>query len=322
MANNVYYCNIIALKDTMEQTKIYDVIIIGGSYAGLSAAMSLGRALRNVLIIDSGKPCNRNTPHAHNLITHDGDTPATIASKARDQVLAYTTVQLIGATAINVAGSNRSFSVTTETGAVFNGKKILLATGVKNIPKDIDGFAECWGISVLHCPYCHGYEVRNQALGVIANGDIGFEYLKLISNWTKNLTLLTDGSSTLNTEQYEMVTAKGIAVIEKKITAIMHTQGKMRSLLFEDGTERALTALFARSTTVQSTDIPVALGCELHDDGMFAGLIKIDDFGKTTVPGVYAAGDNTTQIRSLAAAIGSGSKTGAIINHELVAEEF
>src|SRR5690606_408454 len=138
--------------------KNFDVIIIGGSYAGLSSAMTLGRALRNVLMIDSGKPCNRQTPHSHNFITQDGEEPGTIAEKAKAQVLKYDTVKFLNDLAVSGKKTENGFVIATETGKEFATKKLVFATGVKDIMPGIKGFSECWGISVIHCPYCHGYE--------------------------------------------------------------------------------------------------------------------------------------------------------------------
>src|SRR5687767_8830866 len=160
----------------MTDKKNFDVIIIGGSYAGLSAAMALGRALRNVLIIDSGKPCNRQTPHSHNFITQDGNSPKQIASVAKEQVAKYNTVEFLDGLATTATKTEKGFEVSTQSGQQFFTKKIILATGLKDNMPAIPGFAECWGITVIHCPYCHGYEVRNVKTGVLGNGDFGVEY--------------------------------------------------------------------------------------------------------------------------------------------------
>ena len=139
----------------------YDVIIIGGSYSGLAAGMALGRALRNVLIIDSGNPCNKQTPHSHNFLTNDGKSPAEIAGVAKEQLRIYGTVRLINGLAMTGIKTETGFKIQVQSGETFSSKKLVFATGIKDIMHDIPGFAECWGISVLHCPYCHGYEVRN-----------------------------------------------------------------------------------------------------------------------------------------------------------------
>ena len=149
----------------MIDSKHFDVIIIGGSYSGLAAGMALGRALRQVLIIDSGKPCNEQTPHSHNFITQDGKTPKEIATLAKQQVEKYETVKFLSGLATTGTKTEVGFNIQTSAGETFSSKKIIFATGVKDIMQSIDGYAECWGISVLHCPYCHGYEVRNERNG-------------------------------------------------------------------------------------------------------------------------------------------------------------
>ena len=296
----------------------FDVIIVGGSYAGLSAAMALGRSLRNVLIIDSGMPCNRQTPHSHNFITHDGDTPKQIIEAARQQVLAYKTVGLHNGLATRTTRTNTGFVVETETGDSFNTRKLIFATGITDVMPAIDGFAACWGISVLHCPYCHGYEVRQQPLGILANGDIAFEFTKLIHHWSSNLVLFTHGKSALTPDQTKNLAERNIAVVEKEITGIVHDKGYISAILFSDGSTHAVTALFARVAFHQHTTIPITLGCALNEQG----FIQVDDFQRTTVPGIYAAGDNTTMFRSVAGAVAAGNKAGAMVNKELIDEDF
>src|SRR4051794_24570054 len=141
----------------MKQDKQYDVIIVGGSYAGLAAGMALGRALRKVLIIDSGNPCNKQTPYSHNFLTNDGKTPEEIAHLAKQQVSMYSTVEFLNALATTGEKVENGFEVKVQSDEQFTTKKLVLATGIKDVTPDIPGFAECWGISVLHCPYCHGY---------------------------------------------------------------------------------------------------------------------------------------------------------------------
>jgi thioredoxin reductase len=180
----------------MPDNNNFEIIIIGGSYSGLSAAMSLGRALRNVLIIDSERPRNKQTPYSHNFLTQDGKTPMQIATLAKEQVSQYKTVKFYSGLAVRGAKTEKGFEIRTQAGDLFYSKKLILATGLKDIIPDIKGFAECWGISVIHCPYCHGYEVKNEKTGILGNGDYGFEFSRLVNNWTKDLTLYTNGKST------------------------------------------------------------------------------------------------------------------------------
>lgn len=296
----------------------FDVIIIGGSFAGLSAAMALGRSHRKVLIIDSGLPCNRQTPHAHNLITHDGVKPSFIAATAKKQVLNYPSVSFEYGTATRLSGQNKAFEIETGNGMIYKTQKVLFATGVKDQMPDISGFAECWGISALHCPYCHGYEVSHQSLGILANGDMGYHMAMLIDNWTKDLSLFTNGVSQLSDEQTKKLQSKGIRIVEKLVAAFDHDKGQIKNLVFEDKTSQSLTAIFARLPFTQHCDLPQKAGCEITE----GGFIKTDDFKRTSIPGIFAAGDNTSMMRSLSVAIAAGSVAGAIINGEMIEEAF
>lgn len=299
------------------QNQNFEVIIIGGNYAGLSAGMSLGRSLRKVLIINDGKPCNRQTPHSHNFITHDGKTPEKIATLAKADVEQYKTVEFFDGTAIKVLKKGNGFEVEVSSDERFYAKKIILASGVKDTMPDIPGFAECWGISVLHCPYCHGYEIKNEETGIIANGDMAFEFSKLIFNMTKKLTLFTNGKSTLTKEQTEKLKTHDINLIEDEIKNIEHEHGKLQRVIFKNGNFIVLKALYAKIPFEQNIDVS-DLGCELTEQG----FIKVDFMQKTSVSGIFACGDNVTMMRSVANAVAQGNLTGAMVNKELSDEEF
>ncbi|HYH16762.1 MAG TPA: NAD(P)/FAD-dependent oxidoreductase, partial [Flavisolibacter sp.] len=297
----------------MQENTKFDAIIIGGSYAGLSAAMALGRALRNVLIIDHKKPCNRYTPHSHNFITQDGEVPASIAAKARQQVAQYATVHFLDNEVIKASQFDTSFQVETIDGQAYVAKKLLFATGLKDLMPEISGFEACWGKSILHCPYCHGYEVKNQLTGVLSNGDIGFEFIKLIRNWTDNLVLITNGPSSINEEQRSLLSKHNIPIIEKPISSFEHNQGYIRHIIFSDQSTYEVKALYARPVFEQHSDLPVSLGCELTEQG----LLKVDTLQKTNVKGIFAAGDNSSLFRSVSFAVSTGTMAGAALNKEL-----
>lgn len=290
----------------------FDVIIIGGSYAGLSAGMSLGRSLRNVLIIDSGKPCNRQTPHSHNFLTQDGKVPKEISEIAKDQVLKYETVSFFEGRVAKTSQNSEGFEVEIDNGEKFSAKKIILASGVKDQIPDIKGFAECWGISVIHCPYCHGYEVRGKKTGILSNGDLAFEFSKLVFNLSKDLSLFTNGECTFNEEQAERFSQNKINIVEDEIKEIVHENGNIRKIVFKNGSEKALEALYAKIPFEQNINTE-DLQLELTEHG----FIKIDHFHKTSTDGVFACGDNTTMMRSVANAVAQGNFTGAIVNKEL-----
>lgn len=302
----------------MKNQAHFDVIIIGGSYAGLSAGMALGRALRRVVIIDSGKPCNRQTPHSHNFLTQDGETPKAIWEKARAQVEKYNTVNFYSGLATAGAKTDTGFSISTEAGNTFYANKIIIASGISDQMPEIRGFADCWGISVIHCPYCHGYEVRNETTGILSNGDMAFEFSKLIHHWTKDLTLLSNGPADLTAEQKQKLQSHNIALVEKEVEAIEHHKGYINHVEFKDGSKLALKALYAKIPFVQHSEIPAQLGCELTEHG----FIKTDAFQKTTVPGVYVCGDSCTMMRSVSNAVATGTMAGAMLNKEMVDEGF
>lgn len=302
----------------MTDSKNYDVIIIGGSYSGLSAAMALGRALRTVLIIDNGKPCNRQTPHSHNFITQDGEKPSSIAEKAKAQVLKYDTVKFHNGLAINGEKTEKGFKITTQTKKDFFSKKLIFATGLKDLIPNVKGFSECWGISVIHCPYCHGYEVKNEKTGILANGDFAFHYAQLISNWTKDLTILTNGKSTLTQEQTDKIAKHKISIIEKEILEIKHDNGYLKQVIFKDNSDIELKAVYSRPDFEQHCKIPENLGCELTEQG----LLKVDMSQKTTIDGIFACGDNASPLRAVSYAVATGTIAAGMLNNEMTVEKF
>ncbi|MCB2378954.1 NAD(P)/FAD-dependent oxidoreductase [Hymenobacter sp. BT635] len=302
----------------MEKHLQTEVLIIGGSYAGLSAALALGRARRRVVVLDSGQPCNRQTPHAHNFLTQDGEAPDVIRAKGRAQVLAYPSVTLVADEAITARQQGAGFVVTTAAGGTVTAAKLVLATGIKDLLPTLPGFAECWGVSVLHCPYCHGYEVSDQPLGVLGNGGLGFEFARLIAHWTPMLTLLTDGPSTLSPEQADQLLHHGIRIEQEPLRALEQQQGQLRAVVLASGRRVPLTALFARVPFALHSQLPVSLGCALTD----TGLVQVDEMQRTSVPGVFAAGDATTPMRAVSMAVAAGGKAGAMLNHELITELF
>lgn len=302
----------------MTKIENFDVIIIGGSYAGLSAALSLGRALRKVLVLDNGNPCNKQTPHSHNFLTRDGETPAQIADKGRKEVLKYPSVTFENGRVVAVSKINDHFKVQTEEKALFSAKKIIFATGLIDIIPEIAGFAECWGISILHCPYCHGFENKNLPTGVFANGQAGYDQAKFLSNWTKELVLYTDGRSTLTEEQAANLDRRNIPIVEKEIEGFEHSSGKISNIVFKDGSKQTLKVLYATPEVKQQSELPCELGCEFTEHGR----IEVDIFQKTTVEGIYAAGDNSSMGRAVPVAVAAGSVAGVMLNKELIEEEF
>jgi thioredoxin reductase len=296
----------------------FDVIIIGGSYAGLSAAMALGRSTRKVLILDTNKPCNRQTPHSHNFITHDGNTPSEISKLALAQVLKYPTVILKNEEANVAQKTEIGFDIKTNLGNIYSAKKLIIASGIKDIMPNIKGFSECWGISVIHCPYCHGYEAKDLKTGILANSDRGFHIASLVNNLTKDITMFTNGKANFTTEQLSKLENHNISIVEKEVIEIVHENGYVNSVVFADNTKMNFNAVYAAIPFEQNSAIPLELGCDYTENS----LIKVDSSYKTNIPGVFACGDCAVMPRTVANAVGSGNITGAMVNSELTMEDF
>ncbi|MHA4893310.1 NAD(P)/FAD-dependent oxidoreductase [Pedobacter sp. PWIIR3] len=302
----------------MANIKDYEVIIIGGSYSGLSCAMALGRSLRKVLIIDSEKPCNIQTPHSHNFLTQDGKTPKEISTIARHQVEKYETVKFYNGLATNGTKTIQGFEITTNTNDKFTANKLIFATGIKDVMPDIKGFEECWGISVIHCPYCHGFEFRKKATGILADGIRGFHLASLVNNLTENVTILTNGKADFNEEQMAKIKNHNIEIIETNVIEIEHKNGKIKQVVFSDGSRKSFDTLYAALPFTQHSEILSSLGCEQTEQG----YIKVSPFQETSVSGVFACGDNSHMMRSIANAVYTGNLTGAIVNGKLIEENF
>ncbi len=296
------------------ELKLYDVLIIGGSYAGLQAAMTLGRCMRNVLIMDSEEPCNRFAPQAHNLITYDDTEPDKIRRWAREQVLLYPTVTIQKGRVTGVKKDSDIFIATDDQGNNYISKKVLLATGLKDVFPDVEEFETCWGRSVVHCPYCHGYEVRGKELGLMANASATKNFLPLVFNWSEKLTLFLNNDEELPGDTKEFLQEHKIKVTNATIKKLQHEDGYIHTVTTEDGNEHHLDALFVSLPCVQQTDIIEQLGIKLDD----SGFIDVNIVGCTNVPSVFAAGDCTTPMRAISIAIAAGYKAGIGINNELI----
>ncbi|HEX6224324.1 MAG TPA: NAD(P)/FAD-dependent oxidoreductase [Chryseolinea sp.] len=301
----------------MSTKNSWDVVIVGGSYAGLSAAMALGRSLKKVMVVDGGKPCNATTPHSHNFLTQDGRTPAEISQNARQQVSLYHTVEMNNDFVTKAERTMEGFLVDLQSGEQVSSRKLILATGIKDSLLDIPGFNECWGISVIHCPYCHGYEYRGKETAILANGEPAMHYAMLLSNLTPKLSILTNGKADFTHEQLGKLHNHNIVIDESKLFEIKHDKGYLKGVVTEHAVLK-FDALYFRPPFQQHSKIPEQLGCEFNE----LGYIKVDAAQKTTVEGVYACGDNSSTMRSVANAVAAGNLAGASVNRELAIADF
>lgn len=269
----------------------YDVIVVGGSFAGLSAAMQLARARRRVLVIDAGRPRNRFTHASHGFMGQDGRTPAQIVETATAQVLAYPTAELRRDEAVEARPAERGFEVGLASGGRVNASRLVLATGVVDELPDLPGLRERWGKSVLHCPYCHGFEVAGRRLGVLANSDANVHQALLLPDWSDDVTLFTNGTFEPTDAHRESLARRGVRLEARRVTALAGDGEALLGvrLAGSDDVVR-VDALFTSSRTRMASPLAEQLGCAF-DDGQFGPYIRTTDRRETTVPGVFAAGD-------------------------------
>jgi len=297
---------------------MFDAIIIGGSSAGLSAALILGRSLRNVVVLDDNKPANRVSHASHGFLTRDGVSPADLVGIAREQLTKYDTVQIKNVTAAAVAPIENGFEVTTADGAPLQARKLVLATGLRDELPPIPDIERFWGKSVLHCPYCDGYEVHGEPLVVYNTGDTALHHAMMIRHWTPHLTLCTDGEVELTTEQRALLARHNIALVETPVVALKGGGEQIQAVVLADGSEIPCRAMFVRIVSHPRTTFAGDLGCTANAQG----IVQVDNFGRTSVPGVYAAGDLSNPGRSVPLSVAQGASVGYGINTDMIVEAF
>ena len=291
-----------------------DVAVIGGSNAGLSAALTLGRGRRNVAVIDDSQPRNAPASHAHNVYTRDGTPPDELRRIGRDQLAPYS-VRFLQVRVTKAVGSKGAFQLTLSDGETLTAARLLLAAGVSDDLPDVPGLRELWGKSVFTCPYCHGWEVRDLPLAVLGDGDAGYGYARLIQNWSRDLTLITGGETSLTDDQLDDLNARGITIIEATVTTYETSGGELSALCLSDGQRLERKAVFVRPPMSLRGNLHQQLGCSLSDDGL---QVVVDAMGQTSVPGVYAAGDMVSPMAAVIAAAASGTLAAGALNHEFV----
>lgn len=290
----------------------HDVIVVGGSYAGMAASLQLLRARRSVLIVDAGIRRNRFARHAHGFLGQDGVDPAEIVRTARAQLQAYPTLTWIEDTAEAVTGQKDAFAVMTAQGSRHEGRRILFATGVSDALPQIEGLAERWGTSVFHCPYCHGYELNQGRIGVIATGPMSVHQAQLIPEWGA-VTFLTNGIVTLDDAVRADLVSRGVTIEE---TPIRRLDGEA-DVVLADERRLAFVGLFTASRNAPSTPIAQTLGCALAETP-FGTQVQTDDMKETSVPGAFACGDTARVPHSVSLAVADGAWAGATLHRSLV----
>jgi thioredoxin reductase len=297
----------------------YDAIIVGGSFAGLSAAMQLARARRKILVIDAGKPRNRFARAAHGFLAQDGQTPQTILDTARKQLLAYPTVRFLTGEATNAIREKDRFRVSVAAlgTKTIIGKRLILATGVVDHLPEIPGLRELWGTGVMHCPYCHGYEVADRNLAVLSIGGKSVHQALLLRDWSENVTLLTNGEQRPTEEEQERLKERGVSMIESPVVRLIAKGADLEAITFAEGKTLSFGGLFTASRTSFASPIAEQLGCE-SEEGMLGPILKTDSFKETTISGVFAAGDAARAMQNIAGAVGDGAIAGTVAHQSLI----
>jgi thioredoxin reductase len=291
---------------------MHDVIVVGGSFAGLAAATQVARTRRDVLVIDAGKPRNRFAKASHGFLTQDGRAPGDIIADGREQLMAYPSATMTGGTATHAARTDDGFAVTLDNGETHLARRLVLATGVIDQMPDIPGFAERWGKSVFHCPYCHGYELAKGRIGVLAIGPLSIHQAMLIAEWGPT-SLLTNGLFEPDEEQTASLSARGVEVERGVVTAIAGTA----EVIFEDGRTLAFDGLFTALQMKIASPLAEQLGCNFVS-GPLGDYIETSGFMKTSVAGVFACGDAARMAGSVSIAVGEGALAGVGAHQSLV----
>jgi len=294
----------------------HDAIIIGGSFAGLSAAMYIARARRTVCIIDTRSPRNRFAARSHGVFGQDGSTPVAMLATARSQVAAYPTATFIEGEAVSAAKAPDGFTVKLATGDALEGTKLVLAFGITDELPAIPGLAECWGHSVLYCPYCHGYEFSGQRLGVLNMSPMSLQQAMVIPDWGPT-TFYLNGGDELDNASLAELQKRGVAIEPAPVRSLHGDGTRLSSIELADGRMSAVDALYLSTRTRLNSDIAQQLGCEM-EEGPFGSVIKTDAAKRTTISGVYAAGDIARPSHNITWACADGVTAAIDLHHALV----
>jgi thioredoxin reductase len=295
----------------------YDIAIIGGGAAGLSAALVLSRARRRVLVVDAGAPRNGPALHMQGFLSRDGLAPAELLATGRDEVHSYGG-EIIDATATElVRDGGEGFWVLLGDGRRISARRLLITTGLRDELPDIPGLRERWARDVLHCPYCHGHEVRDRKLGVLGGTPGSVRYAQIVRQWTSDLVYFA-GSDTLSNADRAQLVARAIGIVEGDVEALVIRDDELRGVQLSDGRTVARDALFVPPRFVPNNRLVVGLGCEIDDDGW----ARADNTGRTSVRGVWVAGNVVDPRAQVITAAGAGSAAAIAVNADLVDEDI
>ncbi|MEU5319124.1 NAD(P)/FAD-dependent oxidoreductase [Streptomyces sp. NPDC021056] len=298
-----------------ETSETYEVIVIGGGAAGLSAALVLGRARRRTLVIDAGEPRNAPAAHMQGYLTRDGIPPAEFLALGREEIARYG-VELVEDRAVDVTAD---FTVTLASGRTVQGRRLVIATGLKDELPPVPGVAERFGRDVLHCPYCHGWEVRDQAFGVLATTPLSVHQALMVSQWSKDVTLFLHelAETDLSDDDLRRLAAASVKVVPGEVAGLVVAEDHLTGVRLKDGRTFAREIVFTAPRAVPRTDLLARLGAKLNETP-FGSYPVVDPTGQTTVPGVWAAGNAMGFGEQVVNAAAGGYRAGATINGDLL----
>ncbi|WP_406068262.1 NAD(P)/FAD-dependent oxidoreductase [Streptomyces sp. NBC_01020] len=304
----------------MNTNQSVEVIVIGGGAAGLSGALTLARARRSVMVIDSGEPRNAPASGVHGFLSRDGMPPRDLVARGQEEVARYGG-SVVPGRVVSAEHVDGLFEVTTETGERYSARRLLVATGLTDELPEVPGLAERWGRDVLHCPYCHGWEIRDQPLGVLGTGPMSVHQALLFRQWTSRITLFTADRVEVTDDQREQLTARGVDVVEGAVAAIEVDKDRLTGIRLASGRVVEVTAV-ALSPRMRAGKVLSSLGLDPVEHPMGVGEhIEADATGRTAVPGVWVAGNATDLAAQVVGAAAAGTVSAAAINADLVAED-
>jgi thioredoxin reductase len=297
---------------------LYDVVIVGGGPAGLSAALVLGRCRRRVLVCDSGHPRNEASQAMHGYLTRDGIPPLEFLRLGRSELTPYDTVEIRDVTVTAAECVEGHFVTTLETGDTVASRKLLIATGVRdNVPK-LEGIDALYGRSVFHCPYCDGWEIRDQALAIYGRGERGYGLSLELTGWSRDLALVTDGPCELDDTQRRRLERVGIAIREERVKRLDGENGILRRIVFEDGSTLDRRAMFFTTGQSQQSALAVGLGCQFNEKG----TVRTGRYETTHLTGLFVCGDASRAVQWVIVAASEGAEAAFAINTDLIKEDL
>ncbi|MGH8082672.1 MAG: NAD(P)/FAD-dependent oxidoreductase [Lysobacter sp.] len=295
---------------------LHDALVVGGSFAGLSAALQIARARRNVRVIDSGLPRNRFAVAAHGFFGHDGSAPRAMIASAQTQLQRYPNAHVVAGRAESARAVDDGFELTLADGETLRARKLVLAFGITDVLPELPGLSERWGRSVLHCPYCHGFEFSGQRLGVLHSASFSPHKALLVADWGPT-TLFLNGNEYPDQDTLAKLAQRGVAIEAAPIAQLQGSAPALSGVRLADGRELGIDALFVASRTRFNSPIAEQLGCEL-DDGLLGPVVRTDESKQTTVAGVYAAGDIARPMHNATWASADGVTAGSSLHQSLV----